>query len=132
MPGNSLLIKIVGLPHNNFQRVLRALADAVAQAVAESIGNHPRLAFNNGDGAFGAGAHAVAAAIAALLIYLYNVPLFFHPVLLSAAVLVQRSINTEVLLILYKTNNIPISSPFEKGGNRGIFCSLTNPPNPLC
>ena len=33
--------------------------------------------------------------------------------------------------IYFIQKNMPVSSPFEKGGYRGIFCSLTNPPNPL-
>ena len=58
------LVEILGLPFNNLQGVVGAFPQAGPQAVAIFFGRQSGLAVDDLDGPFGAGGHALAAAVA--------------------------------------------------------------------
>jgi hypothetical protein len=69
---DSRLIKLRGIPLDDGDGILRAVAETGAETIAEVISREPCLAVDNGDGAFGAGRHAQSATIAFFFVNLNN------------------------------------------------------------
>jgi hypothetical protein len=69
---NRRLIKLLSIPLDDGDGILRAVAETGAETIAEIISREPGLAVDNSDGPFGAGRHAHSAAVAFFFVNLDN------------------------------------------------------------
>jgi hypothetical protein len=75
-----LLVKLVCLPLNNPQGILRTFSQACTQPVAVLVGNEPGLSIHYFNSSLRAGYDTLSAAITALIIYLHNFSFYFHAI----------------------------------------------------